>query len=95
MILALAGSVMPDAVTTMRAEAPDNPAHCQRPDNPVDRRRTRLDLGLICPISQYPNISMLFAGSAHYVCLMPVEHPLAKARKPMDLFLLTRMSSSL
>lgn len=87
-IPAFAYSVMPDAVSRMYVKSAEVRFNVSiRTGRAIaDEIATgRLDLGLISPIGDYPNVNTLFRTTTKNVCLVPKSHPLARAKEPIDI----------
>lgn len=90
-IPAFAYTVMPDAVARMHAKSREVRFNVSiRTGRAIaDEVATgRLDLGLISPIGDHPNVKTLFRITTNNVCLFPESHPLAKSKNPVDILAL-------
>jgi DNA-binding transcriptional LysR family regulator len=90
-IPALAYSAFPLAVARMHKDSPDLRLNVsvRTTQQVIEEIEThRLDLGLVSPIHEPTNVSTYYRTSTQYVCLLPIQHPMAAAEAPINLLTL-------
>ena len=87
-IPAFSQSILPEAVSDLYRERPDVRITLSTRNTPaiVDAvRMQQFDLGIVGRAPPYDGVEVLYQISVPYVCLLPLEHPALKSRKPLDL----------